>query len=75
MPQADPEVGATLQKPSTQCLHQPFQLEVEGAKVGQQKKYHEPCKLQNQIVKYRDAATKRTRRGEILLMMGEVDKK
>ena len=34
MPQADPEVGTTLQKPSTQCLHQPFQLEVEGAKVG-----------------------------------------
>ena len=38
MPQADPEVGATtLQKPSTQCLHQDFQLEVEGAKVGKQK--------------------------------------
>ena len=37
MPQANPEVGATLQKPSTQCLHQDFQLEVEGAKVGKQK--------------------------------------
>ena len=37
MPQADPEVGATLQKPSTQCLHQDFQLEVEGAKVNKQK--------------------------------------
>ena len=37
MPKADPEVGATLQKPSTQCLHQDFQLEVEGAKVGKQK--------------------------------------
>ena len=74
MPQADPEVGATLQKPSTQCLHQPFQLEVEGAKVGK-KRYHEPCKFQNKIGKYRDAATKRTRRGEILLMMGEADKK
>ena len=38
MPQADPEVGATtLQKPSTQCLHQDFQLEVEAAKVGKLK--------------------------------------
>ena len=47
MPQADPEVGATLQKPSTQCLHHDFQFEGEIAKVGKQENIMSPDEVLN----------------------------